>query len=159
VWCVMLNEEIIQVSDSEQTCYLRLRRKSALVECLSKVIVNVDGAQVTAMKNGSEYIIPVEKGSTIDLDLQSPAFHNLYKVRIDGDALIEYGFSWFGKGDFFKYNNIRLLKNAGCVIVEESMELTQLQKMDTKMSIWFIGILGIIWMALMLAQCIFRIQI
>ena len=128
------------------------------MECLSKVLIHIDGVEVAALKNGEEVILPVQANSTIELDLQSPAWHNNYTVGITELAVIEFCFSWFGTGSIFKHNNIRLLRHSGCRITETGSELTPLQKMDNKMSFWFIGILMFFYVILQLMQCHCRIH-
>lgn len=154
----MQNEEVIIPHDPGKACHLRLKRKWHFVECLSKVIIRIDGNEVTALKNGEEILVPVKPGSVIELDLQSPAWHNFYKVEITGLPEIVISFSWFGSGAIFKHNNIRLLGHSGCRITETDKEQTKLQKMDNKMSMWFIGILMAAYVVLQLSQCHFRIH-
>jgi len=146
----MYNEEVIINSDPERVCHLRLKRKKHFVECLSRVLVSIDGVETAALVNGEEILLPVKPGSVIELDLQSPAWHNYYKVEISGLPEIEFAFSWTGSGDLFKHNNIRLLSHSGCRIIEENRELSAKQKLDNKMSMWFIGILVAAYIVLLM---------
>jgi len=155
----MHSEEIVIPHDPVKVCHLHLKRKTHFVECLSKVIIHIDGNEVAALKNGEEILLPVKPGSVINkVDLQSPAWHNYYKVEITGLPEIVFGFSWFGSGDIFKHNNIRLIRHSGCLVTETGKDLTKLQKMDNKMSFWFIGILMAAYLVLLLVQCHFRIH-
>jgi hypothetical protein len=129
------------------------------VECLSRVLVNIDGVETAALSNGEEILLPVKPGSIIELDLQAPAWHNYYKLEITGVPEIEFTFSWNGSGTVFKHNNIRLLSHSGCRILEENRELTDKQKLDNKMSYWFIGILLAAYVVLLIIKFCFGITL
>lgn len=155
----MPNEEIIIVHNPDKVCHLRIKRKWHFIECLSRVIVYINGLETATIKNGEEITIPVPSDSVIELDLQSPALHNYYILEITGIPMIEFSFSWFGSGSFFKYNNIKVRSHFGCRITEKGKEFSQRQKLDNKMSFWFIGILMAAYVALQLAQCVFKIHL
>jgi hypothetical protein len=159
VWYVMQNEETYVSNGSNLTQPLKLWRKRHFVECLSKVVVSINGVEVAALKNGEEIVLSVQAESTIELDLQSPAWHNYYKVEIKDLPVIEFCFRWFGTGSIFKHNNIRLLRHSGCRITETGRKLTPLQQMDNKMSFWFIGILVAALIVLLILKYCFGISI
>lgn len=138
---------------------MRVYRLKKFVECLSVVKVHVNGVQIASLKNGEDVMIPVEPDSEIELDLQSPAYHNYYRVKITGLSLIEIGFPFLGASSPYGSNNLKIYKTVNCHILETNQEMTTLLKMDVKMSFWFIGILLVAYLALLLAQCLFRIQL
>ncbi len=149
----MRNEEIIISHDPGRTIFLSLKRRWHFVECLSRVLVSINGVEVASISNGKEVLLPVEPHATIFLDLQSPAWHNYYKVELSGKPEIEFSFSWSGSGGIFRHNNIRLLSHSGCLVTETDREATKLQKTDNWFSGTWIGIMTLLYIAIKIYQC------
>lgn len=149
----MSNEELIHYNNPSGKNFLRLIRVSSFVECLSNVKVHINDVEVAVLKNGQEIVLPVNAGDVFELDLQGSAWHNNFKVSIEGNAMIEFGYSFWKKKNTIFYNNLHILRSAGCHLYELDKKRTDLQKRDLTFRMVAIGICLIMMMFLQLAKC------
>jgi hypothetical protein len=154
----MQNEEIIIDQNTGNTCNIKLKRKWNLIQCLSGVIVHIDGTRLACINNGEEISIPVNSGSVIELDLQTRSMHNFFTVEIADMPMIEFGFSWFGSGRIFRYYNIKLLSHFGCRITDMRQELSKFQKVENMFRYIAIAIALSFFVMIKLSLCHFVIR-
>jgi hypothetical protein len=128
VWWLMLNQEINPSVNAVQSVILRIKRCPKYIGWMWKVRVSLNGFPFAKLANGEECFRKVPVGSTIDVEVTTFAWRNIWTVHIMDSTLLEFGFSYWGSGFPFRYQNVKLIDYYGCKLLSTGLFSTKSQR-------------------------------